>query len=383
MSSLGLVALTPPSLQGGPDEQRPQELQLDLGRVGKAHDLSPGRGVGRPQLYHGQRVPGGRPSMASRGTVRMSPEPHRTGALTAMKAYRLRSVTLHGNRYAYRQAGDGPAVVLIHGITSDSTTWAQVMPGLAKHFTVIAPDLLGHGGSAKPTGDYSLGAHASLVRDILQELGHDRATFVGHSLGGGVAMQMAYQFPERCERLILVDSGGLGREVSLLLRAATLPGSEYVLPILTHSRLLSAGRMVGRVMGAVGLPPGTDLRESARGHASLADRVTREAFLRTVRSVVEPSGQRVDATDRLYLAERAPMLFVWGQHDTLIPVAHAHSAHAQVPTSRLEVFEDSGHFPQLDEPKRFVEVLGEFIASTEPKALEADRSTRRRLARHS
>jgi pimeloyl-ACP methyl ester carboxylesterase len=294
-----------------------------------------------------------------------------------MKAYRLRSVTLHGNRYAYRQAGAGPALVLIHGITSDSTTWTQVMPGLAKHFTVIAPDLLGHGGSAKPTGDYSLGAHASLVRDILQELGHDRATFVGHSLGGGIAMQMAYQFPERCERLILVDSGGLGREVSLLLRAATLPGAEYVLPILTNGRLLDAGRIVGRMMGAVGLPPGTDLRESARGHATLADRVTREAFLRTVRSVVEPGGQRVDATDRLYLAERAPMLFVWGRHDTLIPVSHAHSAHAQVPSSRLEVFEGSGHFPQLDEPKRFVEVLGEFIATTEPKALEAGRSGRR------
>ncbi|HEX4437065.1 MAG TPA: alpha/beta fold hydrolase [Solirubrobacteraceae bacterium] len=298
-----------------------------------------------------------------------------------MKAYRLRSVTLHGNRYAYRQAGAGPVVVLIHGITSDSTTWAQVMPGLAKHFTVIAPDLLGHGGSAKPTGDYSLGAHASLVRDIMQELGHDRASFVGHSLGGGVAMQMAYQFPERCERLILVDSGGLGREVSLLLRAATLPGAEYVLPILTNRRLLDAGRIAGRVMGAVGRRPGTDLRESARGHATLADRVTREAFLRTARSVIEPRGQRVDATDRLYLAERAPMLFVWGQNDTLIPVSHAHSAHAQVPSSRLEVFEDSGHFPHLDEPKRFVEVLGEFISTTEPKALEADRSTRRRLAR--
>ncbi len=293
-----------------------------------------------------------------------------------MKAYRLRSVTLHGNRYTYRQVGAGPVVVLIHGITSDSTTWAQVMPGLAKHFTVIAPDLLGHGGSAKPTGDYSLGAHASLVRDILQELGHDRATFVGHSLGGGIAMQMAYQFPERCERLILVDSGGLGREVSLLLRAATLPGAEYVLPILTNGRLLDAGRIVGRVMGSVGLGPGTDLRESARGHATLADKVTREAFLRTVRSVVEPGGQRVDATDRLYLAERAPMLFIWGQHDTLIPVSHAHSAHAQVPSSRLEVFEDSGHFPQLDESTRFVEVLGEFIATTEPKALETDRSTR-------
>ncbi len=282
-------------------------------------------------------------------------------------------MTLHGNRYAYRQLGSGPVIALIHGITSDSTTWAKVMPGLAERFTVIAPDLLGHGRSAKPTGDYSLGAHASIVRDLLVELGHDRATFVGHSLGGGIAMQIAYQFPERCERLVLVDSGGLGREVSILLRAATLPGSEYVLPILTNGRILDAGRLAGRVLGAVGLGPGTDLRESARGHATLADKVTRDAFLRTIRSVVEPSGQRVDATDRLYLAERAPMLFMWGAHDSLIPVSHAHTAHRQAQSSRLEIFSDSGHFPQLDEPERFVDVLSDFIDSSEPAEVDAAR----------
>jgi pimeloyl-ACP methyl ester carboxylesterase len=285
-----------------------------------------------------------------------------------MKAPKLRRLTLHGNRYAYRQAGEGPVIVLIHGITSDSRNWAKVMPGLAKRFTVIAPDLLGHGGSAKPTGDYSLGAHASIVRDLLLALGHDRATFVGHSLGGGIAMQIAYQFPERCERLILVDSGGLGREVGLVLRAATLPGAGYVLPILTNGRVLEAGQLAGKVLGAVGLGPGTDLRETARGHATLADRATREAFLRTVHSVVEPRGQRVDATDRLYLAERSPMLFVWGQHDSLIPVSHAHAAHQQVASSRLEIFSDSGHFPHLDEPERFVEVVRDFIATTAPEA---------------
>jgi pimeloyl-ACP methyl ester carboxylesterase len=288
-----------------------------------------------------------------------------------MKASRLHRLTLHGNRYAYRQAGAGPVIVLIHGITSDSTNWAKVMPGLAERFTVVAPDLLGHGGSAKPTGDYSLGAHASIVRDLMLELGHDRATFVGHSLGGGIAMQIAYQFPERCERLILVDSGGLGREVGLVLRAATLPGAGYVLPILTNSRLLEAGQLADKVLGAVGLGLGTDLRETARGHATLADRGAREAFLRTVRSVVEPSGQRVDATDRLYLAERAPMLFMWGQHDSLIPVSHAHAAHGQVPSSRLEIFSDSGHFPHLDEPERFVQVVRDFIATTTPGSLSA------------
>jgi pimeloyl-ACP methyl ester carboxylesterase len=284
----------------------------------------------------------------------------------------LRELTLHGHRVAYRQAGSGPVVVLIHGITSDSSTWRRVLPYLARRFTVIAPDLAGHGGSAKPKGDYSLGAHASGVRDLLLALGHDRATFVGHSLGGGIAMQISYQFPERCERLVLVDSGGLGRDVSLLLRAATLPGSEFVLPLLSASRLLDAGRLAGSALGRLGLRAGTDIEEMARGHATLSDRESRAAFVQTLRSVVEPGGQRVNASNRLYLAKHLPLLLVWGERDSLIPVAHGREAHDNVPGSRLEVFADSGHFPQLDEPERFLDVLVDFIDSTEPAALDAE-----------
>jgi pimeloyl-ACP methyl ester carboxylesterase len=284
----------------------------------------------------------------------------------------LRELTLHGHRVAYRQAGSGPVVVLIHGITSDSSTWRRVLPYLARRFTVIAPDLAGHGGSAKPKGDYSLGAHASGVRDLLLALGHDHATFVGHSLGGGIAMQISYQFPERCERLVLVDSGGLGRDVSLLLRAATLPGSEFVLPLLSASRLLDAGRLAGSALGRLGLRAGTDIEEMARGHATLSDREARAAFVQTLRSVVEPGGQRVNASNRLYLAKHLPLLLVWGERDSLIPVAHGREAHEHVPGSRLEVFADSGHFPQLDEPERFLDVLVDFIDSTEPAALDAE-----------
>ncbi|HEX7610130.1 MAG TPA: alpha/beta fold hydrolase, partial [Solirubrobacteraceae bacterium] len=184
-------------------------------------------------------------------------------------------LTLHGHRVAYRQAGSGPVLVLIHGITADSSTWRRVMPYLARRFTVIAPDLIGHGHSAKPKGDYSLGAHASGVRDLLLALGHDRASFLGHSLGGGIAMQISYQFPERCERLVLLDSGGLGRDVSLLLRAATLPGSDLLLPLLAASRLLEVGRMAGALLRRIGLRAGTDIEEIARGHATLSDRETR------------------------------------------------------------------------------------------------------------
>jgi pimeloyl-ACP methyl ester carboxylesterase len=284
----------------------------------------------------------------------------------------LRELTLHGHRLAYRQAGSGPVVVLIHGITSDSRTWRRVLPYLARRFTVIAPDLIGHGGSDKPKGDYSLGAHASTVRDLLVALGHDRASFVGHSLGGGIAMQLSYQFPERCERLVLVDSGGLGRGVSMLLRAATLPGSELVLPLLAASRLLDAGRLAGGLLGRLGLRAGTDIEEIARGHATLADAGARAAFVQTLRSVVDPGGQRVNAGNRLYLAEQLPLLLIWGQHDSLIPLTHAHETHELLPASRLEVFADSGHFPQLDEPERFIDVLGAFIDSTEPAQLDPE-----------
>jgi pimeloyl-ACP methyl ester carboxylesterase len=286
--------------------------------------------------------------------------------------FELKEIELHGHRVAYRCAGSGPAIVLVHGITSTSATWEQVMPYLATRFTVIAPDLIGHGESAKPRGDYSLGAYASGVRDLMVTLGHESATFVGHSLGGGVVMQLAYQFPERCERLVLVDSGGLGREVSLLLRAATLPLSEVVLQLLASTRVLDAGRSVGRLFGRLGIRAGTDMGELARGHASLEDPEARAAFVHTLRTIVDPSGQRVSATDRLYLAENIPFMLVWGARDSIIPVDHGRSAHELVPSSRFELFEEAGHFPHLDEPQRFLDVLLDFIESTDPAEVDPE-----------
>jgi pimeloyl-ACP methyl ester carboxylesterase len=302
---------------------------------------------------------------------RSAPKGPKGNGRAAFEQPRLRRVTLHGHRIAYRQAGSGPPLVLIHGITSSSVTWERVMPYLARHYTVIAPDLAGHGESDKPPGDYSLGAHASAVRDLMLALGIERASIVGHSLGGGIAMQFSYQFPERCERLILVDSGGLGREVSLLLRAATLPGSEFVLPLLAATRLLDAGALAGRMLGAVGLRVRTDLEEMARGHATLSDAAARAAFVHTLRAVVDPGGQRVNASNRLYLAAHVPFLLIWGERDSIIPAAHGRATHEQLPGSRLEIFSESGHFPQLDEPQRFIDVLVDFVESTEPSSLDA------------
>jgi pimeloyl-ACP methyl ester carboxylesterase len=290
--------------------------------------------------------------------------------------FQPQELDLHGHRVVYRLAGEGPLLVLVHGITSSSETWEAVGPRLAERFTVLAPDLLGHGRSAKPRGDYSLGAYASGVRDLMMALGFERATFIGHSLGGGVAMQLAYQFPERTERLVLVSSGGLGREVSFVLRAATIPGVELVLPLLANQRILGAGRGIGRFLERLRLRPQTDVAEIARGHASLADAEARAAFVHTLRAVVEPGGQRVDARDRLYLAREMPFLLVWGERDSVIPVQHGREAHVLVPGSRLEVIPGAGHFPHLDDPDRFLEILEDFVESTEPADVPPERWSR-------
>jgi len=277
-----------------------------------------------------------------------------------------REVTLHGHRLSYRSGGSGPVLVLIHGITGSAATWDDVLPWLAERHTVVAPDLFGHGRSAKPRGDYSLGAYANGIRDLLEVLGIPRATIVGHSLGGGIAMQFAYQFPERCERLVLVSSGGLGREVHVMLRAAALPGSEWVLPVICTQGLLDAVDGVARFVGRAGLRAAPDLEEIWRGYASLGDADCRQAFVHTLRTIIDPSGQRVNATDRLYLAAELPTMVVWGERDRVIPVTHARAAHAAIPGSRLELFPDAGHFPHRSDPRRFVEVLLDFVRTTEP-----------------
>jgi pimeloyl-ACP methyl ester carboxylesterase len=284
---------------------------------------------------------------------------------------RQEEITLHGHRVSYRVAGDdGPVVLLIHGIVGCAEQWDQVAPLLAERYRVVAPDLLGHGQSAKPRGDYSLGAYAASVRDLLVALGHRRATVVGHSLGGGVAMQFAYEYPPFAERLVLVSSGGLGREVHPILRAATLPGSELVLPLIAHQRFHGVGGAVGRALAQIGLRAGTDLAEMIRGYGSLADAGARQAFIDTLRAVLDLMGQRVSANDRLYLADLLPSLIIWGSRDPLIPVRHAHVAHEGLTNSRLEIFEGAGHFPQLHDPIRFARTLIDFIETTEPTQLD-------------
>ena len=286
--------------------------------------------------------------------------------------FECHELSLHGQSVTYRTAGSGPVLLLLHGITNSSETWEPAVGALAENFRVIAPDLLGHGHSATPRGDYSLGAHASGVRDLLSALDIPRATVVGHSLGGGIAMQFAYQFPERCERLVLVSSGGLGKEVHLLLRAAALPGADWVLPVLTSRGVRGVAQGIGAVLRLGRIKPGDDISVLASGFASLDTAGSRSAFLHTVRSVIDSQGQRVSAVDRLHLAAVLPTLIVWGEEDSIIPPSHGQAAHEAMPGSRLELFAGAGHMPHHHDPERFAAVLADFCASTESASLTAD-----------
>jgi len=288
-----------------------------------------------------------------------------------MRPVEVKSETLHGRSVNFTEAGSGPVLLLVHGMGGTFANWQEVIEPLARTHTVIAPDLPGHGASAPGGGDYSVGALAAGLRDLLAALGHEHATLVGHSLGGGIAMQFAYQFPEMVERLVLVSSGGLGPEVSPILRAAALPGADLFIAA-TAGIGQRVGPTIGRALGALGLHPNADVAEVVRGYGSLTDPIRRAAFLATVRAVIGVGGQRVGAKDRLYLAEAVPVMIVWGARDPIIPAHHGEDAHDHIPGSRLEVFEDIGHLPQIEAPLRFVTALESFLAETEPARLDRE-----------
>ncbi|WP_370327399.1 alpha/beta fold hydrolase [Euzebya sp.] len=271
------------------------------------------------------------------------------------------SVVIHGRQVAFRVAGDDdpgtPTALLVHGITQDSGTWTPIIDRLASRTRVVAVDLPGHGGSDNPAGDHSMGAYASTLRDLMHLLGRPSATVVGHSLGGGVALQFAYQFPEMVDRLVLVDAGGLGPEVSPLLRAASLPLASPVI-----AGLARVARAAGRLPGG----RGTDLDGIRQGLAGLVDPDARRAFVGTVRATIGPRGQRVSATDKLYLAREVPTLLLWGADDPVIPLAHGRAAHERIAGSEIEVIEGAGHFPHLDEPDRVAARILTFVDATDP-----------------
>jgi pimeloyl-ACP methyl ester carboxylesterase len=293
--------------------------------------------------------------------------------------FRIHYVTVHGYRRAYVKAGAGPALLLVHGIGDSSDTWRPVFDQLAREHTVIAPDLLGHGRSEKPRADYTIAGFANGMRDLLSVLGVDRVTVVGHSLGGGVAAQFSYQFPERCERLVLVGSGGVGRTVSPLLRVAAVPGVEILMPFLGFAPVRVVSRAGAGLLRLFDTALGRDAEEILAVFDALPDTQARRAILRTLRSGVDWRGQVITMLDRAYLAEGVPTLIVWGRHDAIIPLGHGRLAQAALPGSQLEIFDEAGHFPHHVDPDRFARLIAEFVKSTDPAPFDRERWQRRLL----
>ncbi len=282
------------------------------------------------------------------------------------KPAEVQFVTVHGHRRAFVKVGSGPALLLLHGLGCDHTTWDPVIQSLAKRYTVIAPDFLGHGESDKPRADYSLGGYANGMRDLLTILGIDKATVVGHSFGGGVAMQFAYQFPERTERMVLVGSGGLGQEVTVAIRAVTLPGFHQAIGVMTLPGVRHVVKAVLRQLARSGPSAARDLDEVAEIFESWKDPATRRAIRHLVRGVVDLKGQVVTMRDRAYLTEFMPMCVIWGAQDPVIPVLHAEFAAQFAPSATVEVIANAGHFPHRDHPERFVKIINDFVRSSEP-----------------
>ncbi len=280
--------------------------------------------------------------------------------------HEVQYATIHGHRRAYVTAGSGPVLLLLHGLGCDHTTWLPVVDQLAKRYTVIAPDLLGHGQSAKPRADYSVGGYANGMRDLLTVLGIDKVTVVGHSFGGGVAMQFAYQYPERTERMMLVASGGLGPEVSPAIRAITTPGYHQVMGALTLPGVRQLGIGGLRALSRTGWKSTRDLAEVADIYDTFRDPHARAAIRHVVRAVVDWRGQIVTMADRSYLTEGMPLAVVWGRDDKVIPVRHASNAAALAPRARVEVIPNAGHFPHKDHPHRFAKIVHDWVRSTQP-----------------
>jgi EmrB/QacA subfamily drug resistance transporter len=275
-------------------------------------------------------------------------------------------VELHGHRLVYRTAGEGPPILLVHGLLDSSRTWRKLAPALALGHRVIAPDLLGHGGSDGPSGvDYSLGGHAGILRDLLDALGVERVTILGHSLGGGIAMTFAYHYPERVERLALISTGGLGRGVSPVLRAATLPGAGAAMRTVGARPVVAGGRMLASALALVRLRrPARVTLELVRTLDRLGDSGRRGAFLNTVRAVIDGRGQKVSALDRLALVSSIPVLVVWGTHDRVIPAAHAEFVRDALPHAEIVLMDGIGHTPHLSQPAYVGERLGAWMRDT-------------------
>ncbi len=272
-----------------------------------------------------------------------------------------RFVTVCNFQMSYLTGGQGEPVVLLHGLGADNSTWRKVLPELARHFTVYALDMFGCGQSDKPLIEYTVEAMAHYVRLFMDAVSIKQAHLIGHSLGGGIAMQTLYFSPERVQRVVLIDSGGLGRDVHWLLRMTTLPGAHRIIGMLTdpRSRLLE---LLGKMEEYEVRPLNAEFEsEIPVTMGRLRDPDVRRSFLRMLRAVGSLSGQTVSALSRLPERADRQFLLIWGERDRIIPAAHGRAAATLLPNAHLVVIPNCFHQPHIEYPLQFLQLTLDFL----------------------
>lgn len=254
----------------------------------------------------------------------------------------------------------GSYVLLLHGIAASIEFWNLNIQALAKAHRVVALDMVGFGHTDKPSAPYSLSYFARFVKDFMDIRGIGRAHVVGFSLGGGVALRLAIDYPEVVEKLVLVDSVGLGKEAALLLRSMAIPGIGSLLsrPNKMGSAMLYRTCFQNKKFP---LDPLIDL-----GYRLSALPGAQQAFLSTMKAVATIRGVRKEVYGPI--VEHLPniharTLIVWGQQDRILPVAHAHLAAKRLPHSETCIFDPCGHLPHIEKSEKFNEVVGEFLGA--------------------
>jgi len=276
-------------------------------------------------------------------------------------------VEIDGLPIRYLAGGEGPSLVLLHGAGDNALDWRWVMPTLAATHRVYAPDLPGSPDSARPAADYSPAFFERFVAAFVDALDIGRATFVGNSLGGLIALRLALSEPERAGALVLVDSAGLGRAVNPAFTSVNVPGlGEAALPFW-RTPVGAYQRAWGRTALLFAHPPGSVPREWVAEQCRLAlSPGYLEAHLAVLRTQVGFGGQREVLVDQLPLLE-IPTLVVWGAGDRVFPESQARVAAARLQEGSLAVVPDCGHMPHVECPDRFLAALDDFLGRREQR----------------
>jgi len=273
-----------------------------------------------------------------------------------------RYVTVQGYRTRYWDEGAGEPLLLVHGLGSSAESWLFNVEGLAKHYRVLVPDIIGFGKTDKTTNpaELSLARAARFLAGFLETQGVSKAHVVGNSMGGIISLQFAVDYPQMVNRLVLVDPAGFGEDVHISFRLQALPvigeimatpsrrGTRMSLEVASHKRDFITDELIERFY-QLGRQPGM-----------------KEPFLAAVRHGITFRGVKKELLAPLQAripSIKAPTLIMWGRHDQVLPISHLETARRLLPHARVHIFEDCGHIPQMETPDEFNRLLHEFLTA--------------------